>query len=116
MSAAAGGEVLVPPRSALARLTIGSAYNDGEIEPPDAPVHVWGRTADGRCTIDVREFTAVTGISPATARRHVCAWWRIRSIQPTGENGRVYIPVHAVLAELGIAHASAHDLDAGDAS
>lgn len=63
-----------------------------------------GRTADGRYAIDVPEYAAVRGISTATA------WRRARSgaiavIQPTGKNGRVHIPVRAVLAELGLSEA-----------
>lgn len=68
-----------------------------------------GRTTDGRYTIDVLEYAAIRGISSATAWRYVRSG-RIRSIQPTGKNGRVHIPVQAVLAELGIAPAS--DLEA----
>jgi hypothetical protein len=64
-----------------------------------------GRTSDGRYTIDVNEYAAIRGISPATAWRLVRAG-HIRSIQSAGKNGRVQIPVLAVLNEIGLERAS----------
>lgn len=69
-----------------------------------------GRTSDGRYVVDVLEYAAVCGISPATAWRYVRSG-RIRSIQPAGPNGRRYVPVHAVLAELGIATAAFEEVE-----
>ena len=64
-----------------------------------------GRTSDGRYAIDVTEYAAVVDIGAATAWRRVRSG-AIASIQPTGKHGRVKVPVHAVLAELGIAASS----------
>jgi len=74
-----------------------------KINPPALTAE--GRTADGRYAIDVLEYAAVLGLSPATAWRHVRDG-RIESIQPTGKNGRVLVPVKAVMAKLGLAGTS----------
>lgn len=68
-----------------------------------------GRTADGRYAIDVPEYAVAHGISIATAWRRVRAG-KVEAIQPTGKNGRVHIPVRAVLAELGISSASGEEV------
>jgi len=68
-----------------------------------------GHTSDGRYAIDVLEYAALRGLSPATAWRLVRAG-RISSIQPNGRNGRVQIPVHAVLDELGIGVANREEV------
>lgn len=61
-----------------------------------------GTTNDGRLTVTLEEYAALSGMSLSSVRRHVREGG-VRCVQPGGKNGRLLIPVQAVLEEFGIA-------------